>query len=526
MPESLLSSSESSAIWSFLSQADKADVLAPEWSIFANRPPIPPTGVNAQNGANPRNSGKEDLARATRNLMSMDDTPSSHQVPGYSSSSRPSPQRARTLEQAQQAFTRPHYPPPLKLPSRSLSSSSTPSTAATLNSGNVLSQFSSSSYSSPSITPVTATSANPNHPPPAKPPPATQSTVPSRIQSRVPMFSEPSTSTSGNSTKKKRPSVSLDNSNKRARRASSSSVRNADDTPSISGVGVPSSSASIDSIPSNIPSGRGGSTPTASSQAPNTSSHPMAVSYSLPESSAYPNFKPTAPSRNSKTPISQLSNITTALPISQSQLQSSHSTAKGGSPSSPAASILSATPTASTKSRLAAAKPQHPQPLLSTSQKKANHIQSEQKRRANIRRGYEALCEIVPALRDAIRAEEEVARLDETDLSPLGPTDDANGEWVGEGEREGSEITAGTGAGTGSTGGASSAAAASLQAARKKARGKAVAAAFGAEEGEKVDGRAGPRSEAVVLQKSESHHSLFDRLQAPSALLFSGIFNP
>ncbi|KAH6913375.1 hypothetical protein BKA70DRAFT_720432 [Coprinopsis sp. MPI-PUGE-AT-0042] len=48
--------------------------------------------------------------------------------------------------------------------------------------------------------------------------------------------------------------------------------------------------------------------------------------------------------------------------------------------------------------------------LLSPSQKKANHIQSEQKRRANIRRGYEALCETVPALREAIREEEEEAK--------------------------------------------------------------------------------------------------------------------
>ncbi|KIY68174.1 hypothetical protein CYLTODRAFT_351786 [Cylindrobasidium torrendii FP15055 ss-10] len=41
-------------------------------------------------------------------------------------------------------------------------------------------------------------------------------------------------------------------------------------------------------------------------------------------------------------------------------------------------------------------------PTLSASQKKANHIQSEQKRRANIRRGYEALCEVVPTLREAL----------------------------------------------------------------------------------------------------------------------------
>ena len=44
----------------------------------------------------------------------------------------------------------------------------------------------------------------------------------------------------------------------------------------------------------------------------------------------------------------------------------------------------------------------HVKPTLSPSQKKANHIQSEQKRRANIRRGYEALCDAVPSLREAL----------------------------------------------------------------------------------------------------------------------------
>ncbi|KAH8822984.1 hypothetical protein DL96DRAFT_1620061 [Flagelloscypha sp. PMI_526] len=47
-----------------------------------------------------------------------------------------------------------------------------------------------------------------------------------------------------------------------------------------------------------------------------------------------------------------------------------------------------------------------PNTLLTPSQKKANHIQSEQKRRANIRRGYEALCTVVPSLREAIANEE------------------------------------------------------------------------------------------------------------------------
>lgn len=92
--------------------------------------------------------------------------------------------------------------------------------------------------------------------------------------------------------------------------------------------------------------------------------------------------------------------------------------------------------------------------LLTPSQKKANHIQSEQKRRANIRRGYEALCETVPSLREAIRAEEEAQAL-------------AN-------------------------------AAGSRSRSKKKSRGKKV------EQAEKIDGRAGPKSENIVLQKSWS----------------------
>ncbi|KAF5327022.1 hypothetical protein D9619_004126 [Psilocybe cf. subviscida] len=98
------------------------------------------------------------------------------------------------------------------------------------------------------------------------------------------------------------------------------------------------------------------------------------------------------------------------------------------------------------------------QALLSPSQKKANHIQSEQKRRANIRRGYEALCETVPALREAIREEEEAER----NSARAG----ANGQ-------------------------------------RKKGRAKK-----GQKEGEdkdKLDGRAGPRSENVVLSKTIDH---------------------
>ena len=94
--------------------------------------------------------------------------------------------------------------------------------------------------------------------------------------------------------------------------------------------------------------------------------------------------------------------------------------------------------------------------LLSASQKRANHIQSEQKRRANIRRGYEALCETVPALKEAIRKEEE----------------------------EATTTFANTGSGS------------SRNATRKKKAKNTN------DDGEKIDGRAGPRSENIVLQKS------------------------
>ncbi|KAH9948698.1 hypothetical protein B0H21DRAFT_223424 [Amylocystis lapponica] len=135
----------------------------------------------------------------------------------------------------------------------------------------------------------------------------------------------------------------------------------------------------------------------------------------------------------------------------------------------------SAPPQTQDKARRAssAKRPAAPQPskpaLLSPSQKRANHIQSEQKRRANIRRGYEALCDAVPSLREAIRLED-----------------------------------------------AAAAAAGAAQEAEKggKRRRKPKA------DDEKPDGRAGPRSENVVLQKTIDYisalrgdrDSLVDRL--------------
>ncbi|KAJ2928366.1 hypothetical protein H1R20_g8726, partial [Candolleomyces eurysporus] len=108
--------------------------------------------------------------------------------------------------------------------------------------------------------------------------------------------------------------------------------------------------------------------------------------------------------------------------------------------------------------------------LLSPSQKKANHIQSEQKRRANIRRGYEALCETVPALREAIREEEEeiqrAAALAAAGLANGGPKGKASGKKRAAKKKEVEEGGSGSGA------------------------------------KDKIDGRAGPRSENVVLSKT------------------------
>lgn len=92
-----------------------------------------------------------------------------------------------------------------------------------------------------------------------------------------------------------------------------------------------------------------------------------------------------------------------------------------------------------------------PHVLLTEAEKKANHIASEQKRRANIRKGYEMLCAGVPALREAL-------------------------------EKEGSGGAGGTGD-----------------------NGTADADASYDVGGERIDGRAGPRSEAVVLGKSVEH---------------------
>lgn len=146
----------------------------------------------------------------------------------------------------------------------------------------------------------------------------------------------------------------------------------------------------------------------------------------------------------------------------------------------------SAGPNNSSSNRTRQQQPSKPN-LLSVSQKKANHIQSEQKRRANIRRGYAALCETVPALREAIREEEEAEK-----------------------KAVDSNIT--------SVNGSSLGAEAKTNSAGKKRRSKKGAVVDGKDlddkDKEKIDGRAGPMSENMVLSKSVQFYFIFKVFQS------------
>lgn len=108
---------------------------------------------------------------------------------------------------------------------------------------------------------------------------------------------------------------------------------------------------------------------------------------------------------------------------------------------------------------------------LSEEQKRANHIASEQKRRHAIRAAYDTLCTVVPSLRAAIEEyEDRLSKLHPTAVKVAGGTRDDDDMEVD------STPTLHTVAGA-LTGGIEVG-------------------------GEKIDGRAGPRSEAVVLAKT------------------------
>ncbi|GAA5838872.1 hypothetical protein JCM9279_003886 [Rhodotorula babjevae] len=119
--------------------------------------------------------------------------------------------------------------------------------------------------------------------------------------------------------------------------------------------------------------------------------------------------------------------------------------------------------------------------LLTAEQKKANHIASEQKRRAAIRQGYDGLCEVVPALRAAVQEFEERVR------KVTGGAAGGGAGGGGEADLDGAKGGKGT---------------------KRAGRGldgqSTTGALMGGIQvgGEKIDGRAGPKSEAVVLGKT------------------------
>lgn len=120
--------------------------------------------------------------------------------------------------------------------------------------------------------------------------------------------------------------------------------------------------------------------------------------------------------------------------------------------------------------------------LLTTEEKKANHIASEQKRRANIRKGYELLCDIVPSLREALEREAS-SKTKTRDDDDSGSDDGSDDEDKKSGSKSPFKKKKGAGA-----------------------AGKKGDNDGGIEiDGEKIDGRAGLRSEAVVLMKSLDH---------------------
>ena len=136
--------------------------------------------------------------------------------------------------------------------------------------------------------------------------------------------------------------------------------------------------------------------------------------------------------------------------------------------------------------------------LLTTEEKKANHIASEQKRRANIRKGYELLCDIVPSLKEALEREAS----SKTQKSRDGDAADGSGSDA-DSDNDDDDRKRGTSSPSKKKKGAG---AAGKKGESETGGGGGGGGGGGIEiDGEKIDGRAGPRSEAVVLMKSLDH---------------------
>lgn len=121
--------------------------------------------------------------------------------------------------------------------------------------------------------------------------------------------------------------------------------------------------------------------------------------------------------------------------------------------------------------------------LLTEAEKKANHIASEQKRRANIRKGYEMLCNIIPPLREALEREKSKG---------------------GGARRGGMAFTGMVNVNSNSIKNNNNGSGSGDDNDKKGKKSSKDDQEDGLEiEGEKIDGRAGPRSEGIVLMKCE-----------------------
>ncbi|KZV73112.1 hypothetical protein PENSPDRAFT_683153 [Peniophora sp. CONT] len=199
---------------------------------------------------------------------------------------------------------------------------------------------------------------------------------------------------------------------------------------------------------------------------------------------------PRAQSTSSQSLLGDVSPTSSASPLTMPAASSSTSTlkraAESAAPNSPATAKRPRTSSTRSSNNNGAGSSRNdgagsggsgggPKPaLLTPSQKKANHIQSEQKRRANIRRGYEALCGTIPALVEAIAVED-------------------------------AATAAAKEAGTVQTG---------KKSRRRKGKDR--------EEEDKADGRAGPRSENVVLGKTVEY---IENLLARRAVLIDRLYH-
>lgn len=196
-------------------------------------------------------------------------------------------------------------------------------------------------------------------------------------------------------------------------------------------------------------------------------------------------------------------------PLPQSQvpaLNASSSLSKSSSSHTPA-SVSQSLPSAEDAASAAAAAAIAAGPLTDA-QKRLNHIASEQKRRTAIRSAYDQLCEVVPSLRAAVKEYEDRLSKIHGSSTSASSSGMANGESSAGHAAE--EVSGEVGEEEGGGGARRKSA---TQAELEQNQQSLAGVLTGGIEvgGEKVDGRAGPKSEAIVLAKSKTawHLSIF-----------------